>query len=109
MESKDTKPKPFVFVLMPFAEQFDDVYQLGIKAACEEAGAYCERVDEQIFEEIILSRVYNQITKADLIVAEMTGRNPNVFYEVGYALALAVCRRCQFRHENNLFQPVIGP
>lgn len=83
-----TVPRPFVFVLMPFSEDFADTYQLGIKPACEEAGAYCERVDEQTFHESILQRVYNQIAKADFIVAEMTGRNPNVFYEVGYAHAL---------------------
>lgn len=85
---KETAPKPFVFVLMPLAAAFDDVYALGIKAACESAGAYCERVDEQIFHESILQRIYNQIAKADLIVADMSGRNPNVFYEVGYAHAL---------------------
>jgi len=84
----DTAPKPFVFVLMPFENSFDDVYKLGIKPACEEGGAYCERVDEQIFDGSILARVYNQISKADIIVADMTGRNPNVFYEVGYAHAL---------------------
>ncbi len=87
-DSKITTPKPFCFVLMPFSEDFDDVYRIGIKEACDKAGAYCERVDEQIFSERILDRVYNQIAKADLVVADMTGRNPNVFYEVGYAHAL---------------------
>lgn len=84
----DTAPKPFVFVLMPFGEEFNDVYQLGIKPACLEAGAYCERVDEQIFQESILDRIYNQVSKADFLVADMTGRNPNVFYETGYSHAL---------------------
>ena len=83
-----TTPKIFVFVLMPFDTKFDDIYELGIKAACSDAGAYCERVDEQIFEESILNRIYNQISKADLLIADMTGRNHNVFYEVGYAHAL---------------------
>lgn len=83
-----TSPRKFVFVLMPFSDEFEDVYKVGIKLACRDAGAYCERVDEQIFHESILDRVYNQIAKADLIIADMTGRNPNVFYEVGYAHAL---------------------
>lgn len=73
---------------MPFDEKFDDIYQLGIKESCEKVNAYCERVDEQIYHETILERVYNQIAKADVIIADMTGRNPNVFYEVGYAHAL---------------------
>lgn len=84
----DTKPKPFVFVLMPFDEAFTDVYRLGIKQACDKAGAYAERLDDQIFTESMLQRIYNQIAKADIIVADMTGRNSNVFYEVGYAHAL---------------------
>jgi len=83
-----TRPKLFCFVLMPFDKSFDDVYKIGIKESCEAAGAYCERVDEQIFNERILDRIYNQIAKADLIIADMTGRNANVFYEVGYAHAL---------------------
>jgi hypothetical protein len=85
---EDTLPKFFVFVLMPFADRYADVYELGIKAACKEADAYCERVDETFFQEGILDRIYNQIAKADAIVALMTDRNPNVFYEVGYAHAL---------------------
>ena len=83
-----TKPRIFCFVLMPFEKTFDDVYQIGIKESCVESGAYCERVDEQIFQERILDRIYNQIAKADCVIADMTGRNPNVFYEVGYAHAL---------------------
>jgi hypothetical protein len=81
-------PKPFVFVLMPFAEEFDDVYKLGIKPAAEAAGAYAERVDEQTHTDSIYDRIVNQIAKADIIVADMTGKNPNVYYEVGYAHAL---------------------
>lgn len=87
-EIKSTAPKPFVFVLMPLDEKFDDIYKFGIKGAAEEGGAYAERVDEQIFTEGILERIFNQISKADIIVADMTGRNANVFYEVGYAHAL---------------------
>ena len=86
MES--TKPKPFCFVLMPFDSSFDDIYKLGIKDACNTAGAYCERVDEQIFQERILDRIFNQIVKADIVIADMTNKNPNVFYEVGYAHAI---------------------
>src|SRR5574341_1982368 len=85
--SQSTLPKPFVFVLMPFESTFDDIYKFGIKGAADDAGAYAERIDEQIFIEGILERIFNQISKADVIVADMTGRNPNVFYEVGYAHA----------------------
>lgn len=81
--------KGFIFTLMPFEKSFDDIYALGIKAACKELEVYCERIDEQIFTESILDRIYNQINKADIIIADMTGRNPNVFYETGFAHALS--------------------
>lgn len=77
--------KKFVFVLMPFEKPFSDIYTYGIKQTCNELNLYCERVDEQIYQERILDRIYNQIEKADIIVADMSTRNVNVFYEVGYA------------------------
>ncbi|HEX4053129.1 MAG TPA: hypothetical protein VHX86_02580 [Tepidisphaeraceae bacterium] len=88
MNNESTLPKPFVFVLMPIEEAFSDIYKFGIKGAAEDVGAYAERVDEQLFTEGILDRIFTQINKADVVVADMTGRNPNVFYEVGYAHAL---------------------
>ncbi len=76
----------FAFVLMPFDQKFDDIYKLGIKETAEKVGIAAERVDEQIFhKENILERIYNQISAADFVIADVTGRNPNVFYEIGYA------------------------
>lgn len=77
----------FAFVLMPFDESFDDIYKLGIKETASQLGIKAERVDEQIFQEGILERIYRQIEAADLVIADMSGQNPNVFYEVGYAHA----------------------
>jgi len=72
---------------MPFDSEFDDIYRLGIQAVATECDVVAERVDEQSFSETILERIYRQIEAADFIIADMTGRNPNVFYEVGYAHA----------------------
>ncbi|HQX44997.1 MAG: nucleoside 2-deoxyribosyltransferase [Saprospiraceae bacterium] len=82
--------KPFVFVIMPFHSDFDDTYKFGIKEVClkPEVDCYCERVDEQLYEGKVIDRIFNQIEKADLIIADLTGRNPNVFFELGYASAL---------------------
>lgn len=79
--------KPFAFVLMPFDSAFDDIYKLGIQAAASEQGVVAQRVDEQFYSEGMLDRIYRQIDAADFIIADMTGQNPNVFYEVGYAHA----------------------
>ena len=83
MEEKDI----FAFVLMPFSSAFDDIYKFGVKEPASELGIVAERVDEQIYREGILERIYRQIEYADIIIADMSGQNPNVFYEVGYAHA----------------------
>jgi hypothetical protein len=80
--------KVTVFVIMPFSAEFTDIYELGIKAACHEVGIECVRSGEEIFIHSILDHIYDQIRKADFIIAEMTGRNANVFYEAGYAHGL---------------------
>jgi hypothetical protein len=87
-DARDTAPRPFIFVLMPFSKQFDDVFELGIRPAAEAVGAYAERADGQSYAGSVVDRIHNQINKSDVIVADLTGGNPNVFYEVGYAHAL---------------------
>ena len=85
-------PAPRVFALMPFGKidgtDFDEVYQHAIKAACQEVGATCIRADAFDFSGSVLKSIHNSITKADFVIADLTGRNPNVLYELGYALAL---------------------
>lgn len=81
--------KPFAFVLMPFAAEFGDVYKIAIKDGARKAGFRAERVDTQKYiSQTILQRIQSEIANADVIIADMTGKNANVFYEVGYAHAL---------------------
>jgi len=77
----------FAFVLMPFDKDFDDIYKMGIKETATTLDIKAERVDEQIYKEGMLERIYRQIEVADIIIADMSDQNPNVFYEVGYAHA----------------------
>ena len=77
---------------MPFGKKdgtdFDEVYQHAIKAACQEVGAACIRADASDFSGSVLKSIHNSITKTDFVIADLTGRNPNVLYELGYAIAL---------------------
>jgi hypothetical protein len=80
--------KLFAFVLMPFADGFNDIFEFAIKAAAAEEDIIAERLDNQVFfQKTMLDRIYDEIDRADIIIADMTERNPNVFYEVGYAHA----------------------
>ncbi len=78
--------KPHVFVAMPFSEgEMEDVYGFGIQGPVNSAGYLCERVDMTAFTGDILTRVRERIETASLVVADLTGANPNVYLEVGYA------------------------
>jgi len=75
----------YAYILMPFDNSFNDIYKFGIKEITKKLSITAERLDEQIFANDMLDRIYTEIDKADFIIADMSTRNPNVFYEVGYA------------------------
>jgi len=77
-----------IFVVMPFASEFDDVYVLGIRDVAEKMGFIVERADDVEHNENILDLIQEKIRTSDAIIADTTGQNPNVFYEVGYSHAV---------------------
>lgn len=77
----------YCFVCIPFEERFQDIYELGIKSVVEKLGFTCDKSDEIQHNNDILRVIYNRIRRAYIIIADMTGQNPNVYYEVGYAHA----------------------
>lgn len=77
--------KRHAFVAMPFKKDLDDVFYYGIQAPVRAAELLCERVDQEAFTGDILDRVRERIETASLVIAELTGANPNVYLEVGYA------------------------
>ena len=74
--------------MMPFDPEFDDVYNLFIVDALDEAGCDVFRADDLRSQRSILQDIICSIVSCDLIVADLTGANPNVFYELGLAHAL---------------------
>lgn len=81
----DTESKRSVFVAMPFSSDFDDLYDYGIQGAVKSIGYLCERADLESFTGDVMDWVKRRISSADLIVADLTTGNPNVYLEVGYA------------------------
>lgn len=76
------------FVLMPFAEELSDVYRYLIADGLTNAGYDVKRADDILSQNNILSDIIAGIVSSDLIVADLTGANPNVYYELGIAHAL---------------------
>jgi hypothetical protein len=82
---RQSESKPHVFVAMPFADAFDDLFYFGIQGAVHEAGYLCERIDLAVFVGDIVERLKNRIETAEMVVALLTSANANVYLEVGYA------------------------
>jgi len=76
-----------VSAMMPFAPQFDAVYQT-LQQLAEGVGLRCRRADDIWEEPAVMQDVVNLIDRSRIVIADCTGRNPNVFYEIGIAHTL---------------------
>lgn len=85
-------PKEFkmnaCFVLMPFGGYFDAYYARVIKPAVAKGGLVAVRSDEIYGAGAIIDDIHRSIMNAAICIADVTGRNPNVSYELGMAHAL---------------------
>jgi nucleoside 2-deoxyribosyltransferase len=81
--------RPKAFVVMQFTDEYNALYKDVIKPVTESFGYHCIRADEFHHGNLILTDIIESIKEASVIIADITPDNPNVFYEVGYAHALA--------------------
>lgn len=72
------------FVIMPYANEYQEVYEI-IRQAMEsqELNLTCIRADDFFGGKYIMSDVLTGIAESEIIIADLTGGNPNVFYELG--------------------------
>ena len=84
-----TAPGDSCFVVMPFSGAIGGYYQYIYEPAIRKAGLTPMRADADIFGTgKIIDQIWAGINSAKVLVAELTTRNPNVFYELGLAHAL---------------------
>lgn len=84
-EKARAKGRRHVFVAMPFAVEMEDVYYYGIERAIDANGFDSLRIDKSAFTGDILETIKQGIQNAAAAVVELTGSNPNVHLELGYA------------------------
>jgi len=89
MTNKKTKTKKKCFVIAPIGEEggeirerSDKVLEHIIKPTVEECGYESIRADEISEPGIITSQIIQHLIDDDLVIADLTGRNPNVYYEL---------------------------
>ncbi len=86
--SKVKMEKDLIFYLTPFHKEKSNAYR-SIKKICESMGLRLSRGDEIYLEKKnIFNNILENILKSRMIIANIDGRNPNVFYELGIAHAL---------------------
>ena len=83
-EAQDLEAE-LVFVLMPFREPFNKYYRTIFRPAVHEAGKRVLRSDEIFGPSEIMRDLWGSLNESRTVLAELTGRNPNVMYEVGLA------------------------
>jgi hypothetical protein len=76
-----------VSAMMPFDAGFAPVYN-GIKETVEKVGLRCRRADDIWENPAIIQDIVALIDRSRVVICDCTGRNPNVFYEVGIAHTL---------------------
>ena len=88
-ELKEEKEKETCFTIMPFGGWFDQYYLTIFHPAITDAGLKPERADDLFRPSTIVNDIWDYTKNARIILADLTGKNPNVFYELGLAHALA--------------------
>lgn len=76
-----------VFVLTPFHPRYERPFEI-IRSVCSEVGLRCVRGDEEFVRGAVLNHLLKELITANIVIANIDGRNPNVFYELGIAHAL---------------------
>jgi hypothetical protein len=77
-----------VFVVMQFSAPYDHLHTEVIKRICEEFDLEAYRADDVFGPGVIIADIARGITEAEVVIAEITPSNPNVYYELGYAHAI---------------------
>lgn len=85
--NEDIADEGYCFVLMPFSPpRLTEIYEDYIKKPLEqELGILCRRADDIFQPTPIMADIWRSINRAKFIVADLSNRNPNVFYELGLA------------------------
>lgn len=76
-----------VSAMMPFHPNFDNVYA-ELQKTAESVGLHCRRADDIWENPAVIQDVVSLIDHSKIIICDCTGRNPNVFYEIGIAHTL---------------------
>lgn len=77
-----------LFVLMPFLSELKPVFDDHIKPIANALNLTVARADDFFSQNAIIEEIWSAIALAQILIADCTNKNPNVFYEIGIAHAI---------------------
>ncbi|MBL8120605.1 MAG: hypothetical protein JNJ78_23980, partial [Anaerolineae bacterium] len=78
-----------IFMIMPFADSFTSIYRDIVRPLMSEMNLKITRGDEFTSPNgVIMGEVWSALNNCKFVIAEITGGNDNVFYELGIAHTL---------------------
>ena len=80
--------RPRAFVIMEFSEPFNSFFKHVVRPVAERLGLEAFRASDVYKPGVILADILRDIVESEIIIAEITSGNPNVFYELGHAHAM---------------------
>lgn len=87
-KSRDTRPVGgSCFVMMPFKEPWSDTVFSTVSGILGEEGFTAIRADD-LFGSAVVEDIWATLLKSEIVIADVTARNPNVYYELGIAHTL---------------------
>ena len=75
------------FVAMPFDQSYDSIYSQ-IRRCISSLSYQSIRVDHQTFTKSIVEKIFEEISDSKVVIFLANDKNPNAYYECGYAIAL---------------------
>jgi CRP-like cAMP-binding protein len=84
---EDPQYQTDIFMITPFREDLRPVYQ-SVKKLVNGMGMTIKRGDDFYSPNTIMAEIWSVTYAASLIICDCTGKNPNVFYELGIAHTL---------------------
>jgi len=88
MEFYKNKKEAFCFTIMPYGDWFDIYYSNVYVPAIKEAGLMSKRADDLYRPSSIVHDIWQYTKECEIVLADLTGKNPNVLYELGLAHAI---------------------
>lgn len=76
------------FVIMEFSPPFENLFNEVIRPVADECGFKAEKADDVAGPGLIIADIVRRIQEADIVIADVTPTNANVYYEIGYAHAI---------------------